>query len=109
VAELSPSKTLIGTRQGDPSPHWYGVAVRVLLLTLIGTLLSFALSLLLAILGTVLVSAVRGAHADMRTAYWHIALPVGVVAGGIILVAATVLEIRHYQQKKTLSAIERMG
>jgi ABC-type nickel/cobalt efflux system permease component RcnA len=91
------------------SPRWYGIPVRVLLLTFLGTLLSFAVSLLLAILGTVIVAAVKGVHPDMRIAYRHIALPMAVVAGGIIFVFALVMEIRHYRQTKTLSAIERMG
>jgi hypothetical protein len=72
-------------------------------------LLSFAVSLLLAILGTVAVAAVRGAHPDMRIAYRHIAMPMTLAAGGVIFVLALVMEIRHYQQTKTLSAIERLG
>lgn len=83
--------------------------MRVLLLTLIGTLLSFAVILLFAILGTVIIAAMHQVHPDMRTAYRHIALPLATVAGAIILVCATVTEIRHYRQRKTLNAIERMG
>ena len=53
-------------------------------------------------------SAIRGVHPDMRLAYGHIALPIALVAGGIIVVLSTALEIRHYQQRRTLHAIERM-
>ena len=109
MADLSQSKSLIAGKPANHSPHWYGIPARVVLLTFIGTLLSFAVSLLLAILGTMIVATLRGVRADMRIAYWHIALPVSLVAGGIILVATTILEIRHYQQRKTLTAIERMG
>jgi len=77
--------------------------------TFIGTLLCFAVSLLLAILGTVLVGALRGVHPDMRIAYRQIALPVALVAGSIIFVLTLAMEIRHYRQAKTLSAIERLG
>ena len=91
------------------APHWYGVPVRVLLLTLIGTLLCFAVSLLLAIAGTIAVAAVRGVNPDMRIAYRMIALPMGIGAGCVVFVAALVMEIRHYRQSKTLSAIEKMG
>jgi len=83
--------------------------VRVFVVTFIGTSTCFAVSLLLAILGTVLVGVVRGMHPDMRIAYRQIALPATVVAGRIILVLALVMEIRHYRQAKTLSAIEKMG
>jgi hypothetical protein len=91
------------------SPRWYGIVVRVFLVTFIGTLLCFAVGLLVAILGTVIVSALRGVHPDMRIAYRLIALPMALVAGGIIFVLALVMEIRHYRQSKTLSAIERLG
>lgn len=109
VADLSTSKTLIGATHGDHSPRWYGIPVRIFLLTFIGTLLCFAVGLLLAILGTVVVSAIRGVRPDMTIAYWRIALPIALIAGGIILVMATVLEVRHYQQRRALRAIERMG
>jgi uncharacterized BrkB/YihY/UPF0761 family membrane protein len=91
------------------APHWYTIPVRVCLVTFIGTLLCFAVGLLLGILGTVVVSALRGAHPDMRIAYRLIALPTALVAGSIVFVLALVMEIRHYRQSKTLSAIERMG
>ena len=89
------------------SPHWYGIPVRVFLLTFIGTLLCFAVSLLLAIFGTEIVALLRGVHPDMRIAYRHIALPVAIVAGCIIFIVATVNEIRYYRQSKALTAIER--
>jgi hypothetical protein len=91
------------------SPHWYGVLARVLLFTFIGTLLCFAVFLLFAILGTVITAALRGVPPDMRIAYRMIALPAAAVAGAIILVLSSVMEVRHYRQNKTLSAIEKMG
>lgn len=91
------------------SPRWYGIVARVCLVTFIGTLLCFAVSLLFAILGTVIVAALRGVHPDMRVAYRHIALPIALVAGSIVFVLALMMEIRHYRQSKTLSAIERLG
>jgi TRAP-type C4-dicarboxylate transport system permease small subunit len=91
------------------APRWYAIPVRVGLVTFIGTLLCFAVSLLLAIFGTVIVAALRGVHPDMRIAYRHIALPIAVVAGTIIFVLALVTEIRHYRQARTLTAIERLS
>ena len=91
------------------SPRWYGMLVRVCLVTFIGTLLCFAVGLLLAILGIVIVSALRGVHPDMRIAYRLIALPAALVAGSIVFGLALMMEIRHYRQSKTLSAIERLG
>jgi len=81
----------------------------VLLATFIGTLICFAVSLFIGILGTMIVSAVRRIHPDMRMAYRQIALPMAMVAGAIIFLLSLVMEIRHYRQVKALSAIERMG
>src|SRR5579871_3572900 len=91
------------------SPRWYGIPLRILLVTFIGTLLSFVVSLLLAIIGTVIVAGIRGIHPDMRVAYRLVALPMALVAGGIILLISVGMEIRHYRQTKTLSAIERLS
>jgi hypothetical protein len=95
-----------------PTPHpprWYAIPVRVLLLTFIGTLLSFAVSLLVGIIGTVAVSGLRGVHPNMTVAYRQIALPATVVAGAIIFVLSLAVEVRHYRQSKTLAAIEWMS
>ncbi|MFZ0297445.1 MAG: hypothetical protein WAM13_03780 [Candidatus Sulfotelmatobacter sp.] len=87
-------------------PRWYAIPVRVVLLTFIGTLISFAISLLLGIIGTVAMAAVRHVHPNMTVAYRHIALPAAAVAGSIIFVLALIMEIRHYRQSKTLAALE---
>jgi hypothetical protein len=90
-------------------PRWYAIPVRVLLVTFIGSLISFAVSLLLGIIGTVAASALRGIHPNMTVAYRSIALPAAVVAGSIIFVLVLTMEIRHYRQSKTLVAIERVS
>jgi hypothetical protein len=91
------------------APRWYTIPVRVALVTFIGTLLCFSITLLFAIFGTVILASLHRGHPDMRIAYRHIALPVGLVAGCIIFVIMLVVEIRHYRQARTLTAIERMG
>jgi hypothetical protein len=90
-------------------PRWYAIPVRVLLVTFIGTLISFAVSLLVGIIGTVIISTLSHVHPDMTVAYRTIALPAAGVAGSIIFVLALAMEIRHYRQSKTLAAIERMS
>jgi hypothetical protein len=90
-------------------PHWYLIPARVLLLTFLLTLLSFALSLLLGILGIVIVAALRGTHPNLPIAYRHIALPVAAVVAAVTLTSATVIEIRRYRQTKALAAIERIS
>ena len=91
------------------SPHWYGIPVRVLLLTFIGTLICFAVSLFLGILGTVISAALRGVHPDLRMAYRMIAIPVALAAGCFVFVCMLVVEVRHYRQAKMLAAIEKIS
>ncbi len=91
------------------SPYWYTVPVRVGVVTFIGTLFCFAVTLLFAILGTVILGALRGVHPDMRIAYRHIALPVALVAAAVIFVLALMIEIRHYRQAKALASIEKLS
>jgi hypothetical protein len=102
-------RTLMSVPSRTRSPHWYGVAFRIALLTFIGTLLSFSVILLITILGTVIVSAIRGGHPDLRLTYRHIALPAALVMGAIICVVAVATEVRHYYQTKALAEIARMS
>jgi hypothetical protein len=90
-------------------PRWYAIPVRVLVMTFIGTLITFAVSLLLGIVGTVVVSTVRHVNPNMTVAYRLIALPAAVVAGSIIFVLGLAMEVRHYRQSKTLAAIARVS
>ena len=83
--------------------------VRVFLITVLFTLLAFAVSLLLGILGTVIAAAVRGTAPDMKVAYRHVALPVAIIVALIALVSAVILEVRNYRQAKALAEIERAG
>jgi uncharacterized membrane protein len=109
VADLSQDKMVIAPKPSRTFPNWTGIPVRVLLLTAVGTLLCFAVSLLLAILGTIAVSLFRGVHPDMRIAYRDIALPIAVVAAAVILVGAVITEVRNYRQRQALRAIERIS
>jgi predicted membrane-bound spermidine synthase len=88
-------------------PHWYGLLARVLLVTFVGTLLVFAVSLLLGMVGTVIASGLHGTRADMTVAYRYIALPTAAIAGLIVLVLALAMEIQHYRQAKALASISR--
>ena len=83
--------------------------MRVLLTTVIVTLLAFAVSLLLSILGTVVYSQVRHAAPNMPYAYRYIAFPFAISVGVVVLVLSLTMEIRHYRQRKTLAGIERAG
>jgi hypothetical protein len=88
-------------------PRWYLIPIRVLLVTFVVTLLSFAVSLFLGIGGTVLAARLRGVHPDMTFAYRHVALPVAAMVAAIVFVSACFMEARHYRQAKTLVQIER--
>jgi hypothetical protein len=100
---------LMASVPASRAPRWYAIPVRVALVTFIGTLLCFSVSLLFAIFGTVILASLHRVHPDMRIAYRHIALPITLVAGSIIFVLTLVMEIRHYRQARTLTAIVRMS
>lgn len=88
-----------------PQQRWYLIPFRIALVTFIVTLLSFAVSLLLGIFGGLLAAKVRGVHPNMTLAYRDVALPVAGIVAGIVLVSATVMEVRHYRQTKALGNI----
>jgi len=88
-------------------PRWFWIVPRVLLVTFILTAFSFAISLFLGIVGIVIGSRLRGVHPNMAFAYRHIAAPAAAIAGCIVLVSATTMEIRHYRQNRALAAIEK--
>lgn len=100
---------MVFTKARARRPRWFFIPVRVLLVTFLLTLLSFALSLLFGILGTVIAARLQGIHPNMTLAYRHIALPVAAIAGSATLVAMSVLEIRRYWRERTLIMIEQVS
>ena len=74
-------------------------------MTFVVTLLSFAITLFLAILGVVAVSLIRGIHPNMTIAYRAIAIPVALAIAAVVLVSSTIMEVRHYRQAKALGRI----
>lgn len=85
-----------------PAPvRWFLALLRVLLVTFLLALLSFAVCLLLGILGLVVTAAVRGAQPNLTIAYREIAFPVAILAGAAALVVAIVMEIRHHRERES--------
>ena len=78
-------------------------------MTALLTLLAFAVSLLLSILGTVVYSQVKHVAPNMPFAYRYIAFPFAISVGVIVLALSLAMEIRHYRQRKPLAGIERAG
>ena len=91
---------------GSPIPRWYYIPVRVLLVTVVISLLSFAISLLLGICAVLLAAKLRHIHPDLRIAYRFIAAPAAAMVGAIVLVSATFMEVQHYRRLKVLRRIE---
>src|SRR5215471_8972342 len=90
-------------------PHWITVPFRAGVLTFLFTLLSFAVSLLLSILGSIVYSAAKHIPPNLPFAYRHIAFPFAISMGAIVLLVSLATEIRRYRQGKALAAIERAG
>jgi len=96
-------------RTSSDGPRWIGIPARVFLMTFLLTLLSFAIALLLSILGTVVYSQVKHVAPNLTFAYRHIAFPCAIAAGAIVLVLSLAMEIRNYRQRKALAGIERVS
>jgi hypothetical protein len=91
------------------APRWIGIPARVFAMTFLFTLLSFAVALLLSILGTVVYSQVKHVAPNMVFAYRHIAFPFAITVGVLVLVLLLVMEVRNYRQRKALAGIERVS
>jgi hypothetical protein len=85
------------------------VPARALLVTVLLTMLAFAVSLFLGILGVLVGARLRGGTPNMSIAYRDVAIPVAAVIGVIVLVSAMSMEVRHYRHSKALKSIERAG
>ncbi len=77
--------------------------------TFLLSLLSFAVSLFLAIVALVVAGEIAGTRPDMPFAYRHVAIPFAVVVAVLVVISATVVEVRRFRQAKALAAIERAG
>jgi hypothetical protein len=71
-------------------------------MTFLFTVLSFAVALLLSILGTVVYSQVKHVAPNLTFAYRHIAFPFAISVGAIVLVLLLLMEFRHSRQRKML-------
>lgn len=85
------------------------VPVRALLITFILTLLSFAVSLLLGIIGFVIYTHSSGSRVSLALAYRVVAFPTAVVVAVVVLSITLTMETRRYRQEKALAGIERAG
>ena len=95
------------SKTASEQPRWIGIPFRIFAVTFLLTVLSFAVALLLSILGTIVYSQVRHVAPNLPFAYRHIAFPFAITVGVIVLVLSLVMEIRNYRQRRTLAGIER--
>ena len=73
----------------------FEIAVRVVLITFVFTLLSFAIGLLCGIITTVLYGAIRHIHPDMTWAYKFVAAPFGAIGLVVTFFLMLINEIRR--------------
>jgi hypothetical protein len=73
----------------------------VFAVTFLLTLLSFAVGLLLSILGTIVYAQVKHIAPNLPFAYRHIAFPFAITVGSIVLVLSLIMEIRNYRQRRS--------
>ena len=87
-------------------PRWYLVPVRAFVVTLVVTLLAFAVSLLLGIGGVLLGARLRGIRPDLTLAYRDVAIPIAALAAAVVVVSSSLLEMRHFQRARALARLE---
>jgi hypothetical protein len=95
------------TKTNSDGPRWIGIPARVFAMTFLFTLLSFAVALLLSIMGAVVYAQMKHVAPNLMFAYRHIAFPFALTVGAIVLLLSLGMEIRNYRQRKTLEGIER--
>jgi hypothetical protein len=95
-------------KSASEAPRWIGIPARVFAMTFLFTLLSFAVALLLSILGTVVYSQVKHVAPNLAFAYRYIAFPFAITVGAIVLMLLVIMEVRNYRQRKALEGIERV-
>ena len=100
-------EAMSGSATRVPQPRWVMIPLRVLIVTFLLTVLSFAVSLFLAIIGLVIAGEAAGTKPHMPIAYRQVALPFAMAMALLVLVVTTVVEIRRYRQAKALAVIER--
>jgi hypothetical protein len=77
--------------------RWIVIPARVIAMTFLFTLLSFAVGLLLSILGAVVYAEVKHVAPNMPFAYRHVAFPFAITVGAIVFVMLFSMEIRNYR------------
>ncbi|MBV9479521.1 MAG: hypothetical protein JO249_02045 [Acidobacteria bacterium] len=82
------------------------VPLHALLLTFLITLLGFAVSLLLGIVGCILYTERSGNQLSLALAYRLIALPAAGVVAVVALIITLSIETRRYRHDKALARIE---
>ncbi len=89
-------------------PRLAGVLFRIVFLTFLSTLLTFAITLLGSIIGLVILGELHGGlrQVNMTIAYRHIALPVAVTVGAIALITVFAYEMRRYFRMRALARLE---
>ena len=80
-----------------------GVVLRVVLVTIVFTLLAFAIGLFCGILTSVLYGAIRHIHPDLTWAYKFVAAPLGAIALVVTFFIMLVNEIRRARRPLELT------
>lgn len=84
----------------EHKPRRWAVAVRILLITGLCTLVTFAAALFVGIAAMALLSLFKGGGVNMANAYRHVAVPIAAVALVIALLLAARNEIREYRRAR---------
>jgi hypothetical protein len=79
-------------------PRLWAVGVRIVLITALATLVTFAVGLFVGITSTALLNFIRGGEVNMADAYRHIALPAATVAMVVSFIMGARNELIEYRR-----------
>jgi hypothetical protein len=85
-------------------PSFVMLLVRVVVITVLATLLAFCVSLFLGILGIMLFDLIASGGINLANAYKHVALPAAAVALVVAFCAALITEIQYYSRARAAAA-----
>jgi len=80
-----------------------GIALRIVVMTVVFTLLAFAVGLFCGIISTILYGAIQHIHPDMSWSYRYVAAPFGVVGLVVSFTLMLINEIRRARRPLELS------
>jgi hypothetical protein len=81
------------------------LVVRVVVITVLATLLCFCVALFFGIAGIMVIDTIGGGGINLASAYRHVALPIAATALVVAFCAALITETRRYRRARSAALL----